>query len=173
MPRLLMLLLLMTPSQQNQQEGPKSMPDGLHAARVRRGLLELSTEEGAEVPGPVSVTSGWYFDPQGYENFLVTSAQRQARLAETEAQIAAYRAQALAAEHAVSEMELRLEKAVLRSDSCAQLAASACAAAAANTASYSAATLFLVSGVALLLGLGLGMIFVIMDRMRARAPVEK
>lgn len=170
MPRLLLLALLMTPSQ---QEGPQSIPEGLEAARVRRGVLLLSTEEGADVPGEVAVHSGWYFTSRGYERFLTTSAQRQARLAEAEAQVAATQAQAMSARHAAAELELRLEKAVLRADSCAQLAASACAAAAASTAGYSPVTLFLVGGIALLLGLGLGMLFVMLDRMRARGPVEK
>lgn len=166
LPRLLALVLVL--SAPAEQEGPLPLPEGLHAARVRSGVLHLRTENGEDLPGTYRLESGWYFTAAGYERLMVTTSDLQVRVGVAEARAAAAVEQADTARRALAELDLRLEKALVRADGCGQLAAATCAAAAAATAGYSPVTLYVVGGLCLLVGFGLGLLFVVLERVRAR-----
>lgn len=149
MPLVLLLVLVTAPSQ---PEGPRSMPEGLHATRVSGGVVELQTVDGTPIPGEVKVGVGWYVTPVGYERFMQDSMVVQSRMEKAEAQVDAYR-------QATASIERRMEQALERAESCQQLAVATCSAAAAEHAGYSAQSMALVAGMCLLLGMALGPVF--------------
>lgn len=168
LPRLLALLMLLSASPQ--QEGPSTpivaspratLPPDMHATRVGGGVLHLQTIEGQPLPGDVIVGPGWYFTAFGYERLQLGRVDLEER-------VKVSRAQAEECRQTMATLELRLERVLVRAEGCSQLAAAACATAAANTAGYSPSALFLVGAAGLLLGLLLGVGFVLMERLRGR-----
>lgn len=157
MPRLLLVLLLLGAPPDS--EAPQSLPEGLQATRVSGGVVQLQTLDGASLPGDVAVGPGWYFTAYGYETLMQGRAELEVRVVEARAQLDAHR-------QVAAGLEVQLQKAVLKAEGCGPLAAATCAAAAANAAGYSPQAVYLIACICLVLGLAVGLLILLLERLR-------
>lgn len=114
---------------------PGVLPPGLDGARVLGGDLLVAYPDG-RIVGTVRVGEGWYFTPVGYERL----------------------------DKDTTSLEVQIERAQARADSCARLAEATCAAAAERHSGYSAPTVAAFSVVFLLVGVCLGWLGLLVRR---------
>lgn len=114
---------------------PGALPSGLESARVITGEVVVAYPDGRPI-GKVRVGEGWYFTPLGFERIHQDT----------------------------THLEVQIERAQARAESCAQLAEATCTAVAARHAGYSAPTVAAFSVIFLLVGVCLGWLGLLVRR---------